>query len=34
MFVPPKGEGAEMLDGDSAAIAGQIKEIVQERMKA
>jgi electron transfer flavoprotein beta subunit len=32
MFVPPKGEGAEMLDGDAAAIAGRIKEIVAERM--
>ena len=34
MFVPPKGEGAELLDGDPAAIAGRIKEIVEERMKA
>ena len=34
MFVPPKGEGAEMLDGDAAAIAGRIKEIVDERMKS
>ena len=34
MFVPAKGEGAEMLDGDAAAIAGRIKEIVDERMKA
>lgn len=34
MFVPPKGEGAEMLDGDAAAIAGRIKEIVEERMQA
>ena len=34
MFVPPKGEGAEILDGDPAAIAGRIKEIVEERMKA
>ena len=31
MFVPPKGEGAEMLDGDPAAIAGRIKEIVDDR---
>jgi electron transfer flavoprotein beta subunit len=34
MFVPPKGEGAEILDGDPAAIAGRIKELVEERMKA
>jgi electron transfer flavoprotein beta subunit len=34
MFVPPKGEGAELLDGDPAAIAGRIKEIIEERMKA
>ena len=34
MFVPAKGEGAEMLDGDAAAIAGRIKEIVDERMKS
>jgi electron transfer flavoprotein beta subunit len=34
MFVPPKGEGAEMLNGEAAAIAGRIKEIVDDRMKA
>jgi electron transfer flavoprotein beta subunit len=34
MFHPPKGEGAEILDGDAATIAGRIKEIVEERMKA
>jgi electron transfer flavoprotein beta subunit len=34
MYVPPKGEGAEMLDGDAATIAGRIKELVEERMKA
>lgn len=34
MFVPPKGGGAEMLNGDAAAIAGRIKEIVDDRMKA
>ena len=33
MFVPPKGEGAEMLDGDAASVAQRIKEIVDERMK-
>jgi electron transfer flavoprotein beta subunit len=34
MFLPPKGEGAEILYGDPAAIASRIKEIVDERMKA
>jgi electron transfer flavoprotein beta subunit len=33
MFVPPKGECAEMLDGNPAEIAGRIKEIVEERLK-
>jgi hypothetical protein len=33
MFVPPKGERAEILDGSPAAIAQRIKEIVQEKMK-
>jgi electron transfer flavoprotein beta subunit len=33
MFVPPKGEGAEMLDGDAATVAQRIKEIVEERMQ-
>lgn len=33
MFVPPKGEGAEMLNGSPAAVAQRIKEIVEERMK-
>jgi electron transfer flavoprotein beta subunit len=33
MFVPPKGEGAEMLDGSASTIAGRIKEIVEERLK-
>jgi electron transfer flavoprotein beta subunit len=32
MFVPPKGEGAEMLDGSPADIAKRIREIVEERM--
>lgn len=32
MFVPAKGEGAEMLDGEPAAIARRIKEIVEERL--
>ena len=32
MFVPPKGEGAEMLNGSPEAIAQRIKELVQERM--
>jgi electron transfer flavoprotein beta subunit len=33
MFVPTKGEGAEMLDGSAADVAQRIKEIVEERMK-
>jgi electron transfer flavoprotein beta subunit len=33
MFVPPKGEGAEMLDGSPAEIARRIKEIVEERLQ-
>ena len=32
MFVPPKGEGAEMLDGSPADVARRIKEIVAERL--
>jgi electron transfer flavoprotein beta subunit len=32
MFAPPKGEGAEMLNGSPEAIAGRIKEIVSERL--
>jgi electron transfer flavoprotein beta subunit len=32
MFVPPKGEGAEMLDGSSADVAHRIAEIVKERL--
>jgi electron transfer flavoprotein beta subunit len=31
MFVPPKGEGAEMLNGSPADVAQRIKEIVEER---
>jgi hypothetical protein len=33
MFVPPKGEGAEMLNGGAEQVAQRIKEIVQERLK-
>jgi electron transfer flavoprotein beta subunit len=33
MFVPPKAEGAQMLDGGPADIARRIKEIVAERLK-
>ena len=33
MFVPPKGEGAEMLDGSAENVAQKIKAIVEERMK-
>jgi electron transfer flavoprotein beta subunit len=31
MFTPPKGEGAEMLDGGAAELAQRIKEIVEEK---
>jgi electron transfer flavoprotein beta subunit len=30
MFLPPKGEGAEMLNGSPADVAQRIKEIVEE----
>ena len=33
MFVPPKGEGAEMLDGGAGQVAQRIKEIVAEQLK-
>jgi electron transfer flavoprotein beta subunit len=33
MFVPAKGEGAEMLNGSPDAIAQRIQEIVAERLK-
>jgi electron transfer flavoprotein beta subunit len=33
MFVPPKGEGAEMLGADAAGIAQRIKELVEERLR-
>jgi electron transfer flavoprotein beta subunit len=33
MYVPPKGDGAEMLDGSPADVAQRIKEIVEERLK-
>jgi hypothetical protein len=32
MFVPPKGEGAELLHGSPADIAARIAEIVRERL--
>jgi electron transfer flavoprotein beta subunit len=32
MFMPPKGEGAEMLNGSPEAVAQRIKEIVGERL--
>ena len=32
MFVPPKGEGAEMLNGGAAEVAQRIREIVQEKL--
>ena len=33
MFVPPKGEGAQILDGGPADIARRIREIVAESLK-
>jgi electron transfer flavoprotein beta subunit len=33
MFLPPKGEGAEMLNGSAADVAQKIKEIVEEHKK-
>jgi electron transfer flavoprotein beta subunit len=33
MFAPPKGEGAQMLQGRPAEIARQIADIVRERLK-
>ena len=32
MFAPPKGEGAEILDGNPAEVARRIAEILQERL--
>ena len=32
MFVPDRGEGAEMIDGSPAEIAGRIAAIVKERL--
>ena len=32
MFAPPRGAGAEMLDGGAASVAGRIVEIVRERL--
>ena len=32
MFAPPKGEGAELLDGSAATVAARIAEIVRERL--
>jgi electron transfer flavoprotein beta subunit len=33
MFAPPKGEGAEMLDGSAAEVAERIAELLRERLK-
>jgi electron transfer flavoprotein beta subunit len=33
MFAPPRGEGAQMLDGVPGDLARRIKEIVEERLK-
>jgi electron transfer flavoprotein beta subunit len=32
MFTPPRGAGAEMLNGGAASVAGRIVEIVRERL--
>jgi electron transfer flavoprotein beta subunit len=32
MFVPPRGEGAEILDGGPADVAQRIKEILEEKL--
>jgi electron transfer flavoprotein beta subunit len=32
MFTPPRGAGAEMLDGDAARVAQRIVELVRERL--
>jgi electron transfer flavoprotein beta subunit len=33
MFIPPKGQGAQMLEGSASEIAAQIAGIVKERLK-
>jgi electron transfer flavoprotein beta subunit len=33
MFIPPKGEGAEMLGDDPAEVATKIRQIVEERLR-
>lgn len=33
MFVPPRGEGAEMLGGSPAEVARRIKELVEEKLR-
>ena len=33
MFVPQRGQGAEMLGDDPAEVAQRIKQIVEERMR-
>jgi electron transfer flavoprotein beta subunit len=33
MFAPPKGEGAQMLDGSPVDVARRIKDIVEERLR-
>jgi electron transfer flavoprotein beta subunit len=33
MFAPPKGEGAEMLDGGPSEVAQRIAELLRERLK-
>lgn len=33
MFVPPKGDGAEMIGEDAAEVARRVKEIVEEKLR-
>ena len=33
MFVPPRGEGAELLGDDPAAVAQRSKQLVEERLR-
>jgi hypothetical protein len=33
MFAPPKGKGAQILEGRPAEVARQIADIVKERLK-
>jgi hypothetical protein len=33
MFVPPKGEGADMLGDDPSDVARRIRELVEEKLR-